>query len=86
MSSEAEDIFELFLVVIPWISNETICLGLETQDNRFAQLGCELFILYQQTSSTGQTGLSPKLIKIVQLVNKACSVSERSAHRYWKNA
>ncbi|CRG89802.1 Nuclear pore complex protein Nup205 [Talaromyces islandicus] len=75
MSSKTEGIPELCWEVLPWISNQAISLGLETQDNRFAQLGCELFVFNQQLSSTGQTGFNSKVIKITELVNKACSVA-----------
>lgn len=43
-----DDIPDLCRNVFPWISNQATRLGLETQDNRFAQLGGELFILTQQ--------------------------------------
>jgi hypothetical protein len=71
-----DDIPDLCRNVFPWISNQATRLGLETQDNRFAQLGGELFILTQQLPLSGQVKLDSKLVKVAVLVNKACSVSE----------
>lgn len=74
-----DDIPALCRDVFPWISNQATRLGLETQDNRFAQLGGELFILSQQIPFFYQTGVEPKLVRIAVIVNKACSVSECSS-------
>lgn len=73
-----DDILDLCRNVFPWISNQATRLGLETQDNRFAQLGGELFILSQQIPFSYQNGVESKLVKAAVLVNKACSVSESS--------
>src|SRR5688572_23712585 len=70
-----EDILDLCWEVFPWISNQATCLGLETEDNRFAHLGGELLIL-TQISFSGQIKINSKLVKVAELVNKACSVSE----------
>jgi hypothetical protein len=43
-----DEIVDLCWDAFPWISNQATRLGLDTQDNRFAQLGGELFILTQQ--------------------------------------
>jgi hypothetical protein len=67
-----DDIIDLCWDVFPWISGHATRLGLEMKDNRFAQLGGELFILTQQIH---QIGISSKLVKVAELVNKACSVS-----------
>jgi hypothetical protein len=64
--------------VFPWISNQATRLGLETQDNRFAQLGGELFILSQQIPFSYQAEVDINLVKVAVIINKACSVSERS--------
>lgn len=74
--NDTVDIIDLCWDVFPWISNHATLLGLETQDKRFAQLGGELFILTQQVSFSSQTGAQSKLVKIAELVNKACSVSD----------
>jgi hypothetical protein len=73
-----DDIQDLCREVFPWISSQATRLGLETQDNRFAQLGGELFILTQQIPFSYHKVTDPKLVKIAVLVNKACSVSEYS--------
>lgn len=71
-----DNTIELCLDVFPWISNQATCLGLETMDNRFAQLGGELFIMTQQIQFSEQTGVNSTLAKVAKLVDKACSVSE----------
>lgn len=76
-----DDTVELCLNVFPWISNQATCLGLETMDNRYAQLGGELFILTQQIPFSEQTGVNSTLSKVAKLVNKACSVREWQINR-----
>lgn len=64
-----QDILDLCSEVFPWISNQATCLGLETMDNRFAQLAGELFILAQNIPFAGQTETTAQLIRIAELVN-----------------
>jgi hypothetical protein len=72
-----EDILHLCRNVFPWFGKLATLLGRETQDNRFAHLGGELFILAKQIPYSDQEGINSKLFKVAELVNKACSVSER---------
>lgn len=76
VSSKMDNILDLCWDVFPWISIQATRLGLEMQDNRFAQLGGQMFILSQQNPPSGQREIHDKLLKVVTLVNKACSVSE----------
>ncbi|KAH8704079.1 hypothetical protein BGW36DRAFT_355458 [Talaromyces proteolyticus] len=68
-----DGIIDMCRDVFPWISNQLTRLGLETQDNRFAQLGGELFIFTQQISPSNQTGTISNLVNVAHLINKACS-------------
>ncbi|KAL2858224.1 hypothetical protein BJX68DRAFT_252860 [Aspergillus pseudodeflectus] len=58
------------------ISNQATRLGLDMQDNPFAQLGGELFILTQQIQFADQREIQLKVVKIAELLNKACSISK----------
>lgn len=69
--------------VFPWISKQAIRLGQERQDNRFAQLGGELFILSQQIYFSRE--MEPKLVKVAGLVNTACTVSYESVCAVCRN-
>lgn len=77
-----KDLFDLCLDVFPWVSNQATCLGLATMDNRFAQLGGELFILSQQITLAGHEKIIQKLIQVAELIDKACSVSRYSIKLY----
>ncbi|KAL4778460.1 hypothetical protein BJX76DRAFT_352607 [Aspergillus varians] len=69
------DILESCWDAFPWISDQVTLLGLTKRDNRFGKLGGELFILTQHLAFSGQTIIDAKLIKIAEIVNRACSVS-----------
>ncbi|KAF9890247.1 hypothetical protein FE257_006159 [Aspergillus nanangensis] len=70
-----DDVLQLCIDVFPWISNQATRLGLETRDARFARLGGELFILSQQLQSPNiEAWMGPTLLKIAELINKACSL------------
>ncbi|KAI9043960.1 5'-methylthioadenosine/S-adenosylhomocysteine nucleosidase family protein [Aspergillus affinis] len=69
------DIIESCWDAFPWISDQATTLGLTKRDNRFGQLGGELFIFTQHLAFSGQTIIDAKLLKIAEIVNRACSVS-----------
>ncbi|KAI9367893.1 hypothetical protein BJX61DRAFT_550917 [Aspergillus egyptiacus] len=82
MEVGVEDVFDLCLDAFPWISNQATRLGLETRDGRFARLGGELFILTRQLQAAGMAAtIGPKLVKIAELVSKACSGPRAKADR-----
>ncbi|KAF5015836.1 hypothetical protein F66182_12686, partial [Fusarium sp. NRRL 66182] len=70
-----EDILDLCRDVFPWIAKLATLLGRDAQDNRFAHLGGELFILAKHIPYSDQAGISSKLFKVAVLVNKACSIT-----------
>ncbi|KUL86065.1 hypothetical protein ZTR_06457 [Talaromyces verruculosus] len=70
-----EDILHLCRDVFPWLGKLATLLGRDTQDNRFAHLGGELFILAKHIPYSDQAGIDSKLFKVAELVNKACSIT-----------
>ncbi|KAH8690066.1 hypothetical protein BGW36DRAFT_401502 [Talaromyces proteolyticus] len=69
-----EDVLDLGCQVLPWISNQVILIGLQTRNKVYCTLGCELFVLSQQVASISETAIArQKLLKIFEIVDKACS-------------
>ncbi|KAL4935316.1 hypothetical protein BDV06DRAFT_217515 [Aspergillus oleicola] len=78
-----EDVLDLGCQVLPWISNQVILIGQQTRNKVYGTLGCELFILSQQVASISETVIArQKLLKIFELVDKACSRSRNEADRF----
>ncbi|KAL4780810.1 hypothetical protein BJX76DRAFT_337055, partial [Aspergillus varians] len=78
-----EDALDLGCHVLPWISNQVILIGQQTRDKVYGTLGCELFVLSQQVASISQTAAArQKLLKIFELVDKACSRLRNEADRF----
>jgi hypothetical protein len=72
---EDEEVLDLGCQVLPWISNQVILLGQQTRNKVYGTLGCELFVLSQQVASISETAIArQKLLKVFELVDKACSV------------
>ncbi|KAL2839018.1 hypothetical protein BJX68DRAFT_248278 [Aspergillus pseudodeflectus] len=70
------DVLDLGYQVLPWICNQIILLGQQTRNKLYGTLGCELFVLSQQVASISETASAQqKLLKIFELVDKACSTS-----------
>ncbi|KAL6232372.1 hypothetical protein BDW75DRAFT_21870 [Aspergillus navahoensis] len=69
--------------VLPWISNQVILIGQQTRNKVYGTLGCELFVLSQQVASISETAIArQKLLKVFELVDKACSRSRNEADRF----
>ncbi|KAJ5963160.1 hypothetical protein N7481_013465 [Penicillium waksmanii] len=80
---DEEDLLDLGCQVLPWISNQAIVIGQQTRNNAYGRLGCELFLLSQQIASISETAAPrQRLLKIFEIVNKACSRSLTEAERY----
>ncbi|KAJ5159631.1 uncharacterized protein N7482_006635 [Penicillium canariense] len=78
-----EDSLDLGCQVLPWISNQAILIGKQTRNKVYGTLGCELFVLSQQVESISETTTPrQKLLKIFEIVNRACSRSQNEAERY----
>ncbi|KAL4997984.1 hypothetical protein BDV10DRAFT_185787 [Aspergillus recurvatus] len=78
-----EDVLDLGCQVLPWISNQAILIGQQTRNKGYGTLGCELFVLSQQAASISETATArQKLLKILELVDKACSRSWNEADRF----
>lgn len=71
----AENVLETCWDTFPWICNQAITVGRRRRGNRLCKLGGELFILTQEILFITDTEAYPKLAEILDLVNKACSVS-----------
>ncbi|KAL4932575.1 5'-methylthioadenosine/S-adenosylhomocysteine nucleosidase family protein [Aspergillus undulatus] len=77
------DVLDLGCQVLPWISNQLILIGQQTRNKVYGTLGCELFVLSQQVASISETASArQKLLKIFELVNKACSTSRNETDRF----
>lgn len=77
MESNLESSWDVF----KWISDHAIDLGRERRDNRFAQLGTGLFLLYGTPPRLpGQAAIDSKLLEIANIVNEACGVSWYPCH------
>ncbi|KAL2813561.1 hypothetical protein BJX63DRAFT_215894 [Aspergillus granulosus] len=78
-----EDALDLGCQVLPWISNQVILIGQQTRNKVYGTLGCELFVLSQQVASISETAIArQKLLKIFELVDKACLRSRNEADRF----
>lgn len=63
--------------VLPWVSTQALIIGSQTLDNTYGKLGCDLFILAQQIPSIiDDRSIRTTLVKVLGLLNKACSVSQ----------
>lgn len=70
-----DDVLDLGCQVLPWISNQVILIGQHTRNKVYGTLGCELFVLSQQIASISGTAIAlQKLLKVFEIVDKACSV------------
>lgn len=63
--------------VLPWVSTQVLIIGSQTLDNTYGKLGCDLFILAQKIPSIIEDRtVRTTLVKVLRLLNKACSVSQ----------
>ncbi|PCG91870.1 Hypothetical protein PENO1_091630 [Penicillium occitanis (nom. inval.)] len=78
-----DDVLDLGCQVLPWISNQVILIGQHTRNKVYGTLGCELFVLSQQIASISGTAIAlQKLLKVFEIVDKACSRSRNEANRF----
>lgn len=62
--------------VLPWVSTQALRVGNQTLDNTYGKLGCDLFILAEQIPSIIEDKtVRTTLVKVLRLLNKACTVS-----------
>lgn len=72
---DEEDVLDLGGQVLPWISNQAILIGQQTRNKVYGTLGCELFVLSQHIPTISETALArERLLKIFEIIDKACSV------------
>ncbi|GAA88054.1 penicillin-binding protein [Aspergillus luchuensis IFO 4308] len=80
---DEDDVLDLGCEVLPWVSTQLILIGKQTRDNAYGTLGCELFVLSQQIPAISQTALvRQRLLKIFEIIDKACSTSRNVADRF----
>lgn len=71
-----DELLDLAGQVLPWVSTQALIIGNKTLNSIYGTLGCDLFILSQQLSSiVDDEALRKKLVKVLELLSKACSVS-----------
>ncbi|KAL4973027.1 hypothetical protein BDW66DRAFT_112659 [Aspergillus desertorum] len=78
-----EGVLDLGCQVLPWINHQVILIGQQTRNKVYGMLGCELFVLSQQIALISETAIGrQKLLKVFELVDKACSRSWNKADRF----
>ncbi|OJJ73115.1 hypothetical protein ASPBRDRAFT_73569 [Aspergillus brasiliensis CBS 101740] len=77
---DEEHVLDLGCQVLPWISNQALLIGQQTRNKVYGTLGCELFVLSQQIPVISETARGRQdLVKIFEIIEKACATSRNEA-------